>query len=360
VAEPATGLRRAASSVRRVNHLRLTGEVLRDVEAVEAWLAADAPGPAVVSTSGSSGTPKQVLLSRDAVLASASASAARIGGSGRWLLALPSSYVAGLNVVVRSLAAGHLPVVLGDRTPSAAPLPGGYCSVVPTQLHRWLDSADDRAALAALDAVLVGGGPVDTSLKRRAVEAGVRLVATYGMAETCGGCVYDGLPLDGVGLALASDGRVRLTGPVLFDGYLDDPAATAEVLVDGWFVTSDAARIDEDGRLQVLGRVDDMVVSGGVNVPSGVVAARLREHPSVAAAAVVGLPDVEWGNRVVAVLALAGPNQAMTLDEARGWVGKRHPRAWAPRDLVVVPSLPMLPNGKVDRIAVRELAEGRR
>ena len=141
--------------------------------------------------------------------------------------------------------------------------------------------------------MLVGGGPVDTSLKRRAAEAGVRLVATYGMAETCGGCVYDGLPLDGVGLALASDGRVRLTGPVLFDGYLDDPAATAEVLVDGWFVTSDAARIDEDGRLQVLGRVDDMVVSGGVNVPSGVVvgpSAQLRPIASTLAVEVLPVP----------------------------------------------------------------------
>jgi len=335
--------------------LRLSGDAERDIDAVAAWLAVDDPGPAVIATSGSSGRPKQVVLSRAAVLASASASAARLGGTGRWLLALPSSYVAGLNVVVRSLVAGHRPVVLGDRTPVDVPLSGGVVSVVPTQLHRWLDSPADREALASFECVLVGGGPVDAALRARARGAGVRLVATYGMAETCGGCVYDGLPLDGVGLALAADGRVRLTGPMLFEGYLDDPEATHEVLVDGWFVTSDAGRIDEDGRLQVLGRVDDMVVSGGVNVPAAAVAARLREHPRVTSAEVVGLPDAEWGNRVVAVVV-----GDLGLDEARDWVGERHPRAWAPRDLLVVPALPMLDNGKVDRLAVRELAGGGR
>jgi O-succinylbenzoic acid--CoA ligase len=335
--------------------LRLTGDAERDVDAVSAWLEADDPGPAVIATSGSSGTPKQVVLSRDAVLASAAASAARLGGSGPWLLALSSSYVAGLNVVVRSLVAGHRPVVLGDRSPRDARVDGGYLSLVPTQLHRWLGDPADADALAAFDSVLVGGGPVDASLKDRARNAGVRLVATYGMAETCGGCVYEGLPLDGVGLALADDGRVRLTGPTLFDGYLDDPAATAEVLVDGWLHTSDAGRLDEDGRLQVLGRVDDMVVSGGVNVPAGAVAARLREHPRVHSAEVVGLVDPEWGNRVVAVVV-----GELTLDEARDWVGEKHPRAWAPREVVVVPTLPMLANGKVDRLAVRELARAAR
>jgi O-succinylbenzoic acid--CoA ligase len=331
--------------------LRPTGDAERDVDLVAAWLDAGDPGPAVVATSGSSGTPKQVVLSRHAVLASAKASASRLGGSGPWVLALPSSYVAGLNVVVRSLVAGHRPVLLGERAPREAGIAEGFLSLVPTQLHRWLDSADDAAALAGLAAVLVGGGPVDTSLKERARDAGIRLVATYGMAETCGGCVYDGLPLDGVGLALATDGRVRLSGPTLFEGYLDDAEATAEVLVDGWFRTSDAGRLDEDGRLQVLGRIDDMVVSGGVNVPAAAVAARLREHPRVRAAEVLGVADLEWGNRVVAVIV-----GDLDVDDARAWVGAKHPRSWAPREVVVVPTLPMLANGKVDRLAVRELA----
>jgi o-succinylbenzoate---CoA ligase len=340
--------------------LRLTGaaplDVERDVDAVAGWLEADEPDPLVIPTSGSSGAPKQVLLGRAAVLASAAASAARLGGTGPWLLALPSTYVAGFNVVVRSLLAGHRPSVLGDRTPAGVPSDGAFVSVVPTQLHRWLDSPDDRAALARCHTVLVGGGPVDASLRRRAEEAGVRAVATYGAAETCGGCVYDGLSLDGVGLALAADGRIRIGGPTLFDGYLDDPAATRTALVDGWFVTSDAGRLDEDGRLRVLGRVDDMVVTGGVNVPAAAVASRLREHPAVTAAEVVGLPDPEWGNRVVAVLTLARPDAALSLDDARDWVAAVHPRAWAPREVRVVPALPMLPNGKVDRLGVRGLA----
>jgi O-succinylbenzoic acid--CoA ligase len=330
-----------------------TGDAARDVDAVETWLADGDPDPLVVATSGSSGAPKRVVLPREAVLASAAVSAARLGGAGPWLLALPSSYVAGLNVVVRSLVAGHRPLVLGDRTPAQVAADGAFLSVVPTQLHRWLDSADDAAALARLHTVLVGGGPVDPALRSRAADAGVRVVATYGSAETCGGCVYDGLPLDGVGLALAADGRVRISGPTLFSGYLDDEEATRAALVDGWFVTSDAGRLDEDGRLSVLGRVDDMVVSGGVNVPAAAVAARLREHPAVTAAEVVGVPDAEWGNRVVAVV-----EGALSLADARDWVAVRHPRAWAPREVVVVPTLPMLANGKVDRLAVRDLAGG--
>jgi o-succinylbenzoate---CoA ligase len=336
--------------------LRLTGDADRDVDAVARWLESDETGPLVISTSGSSGAPKQVLLGRAAALASAGASSARLGATGQWLLALPSSYVAGFNVVVRSLLAGHRPAVLGDRTPAEVVTDGAFVSVVPTQLHRWLDSPDDRAALARCHTVLVGGGPVDASLRARAEEAGVRAVATYGSAETCGGCVYDGLPLDGVGLALAADGRIRIGGPTLFDGYLEDPAATRTALVDGWFVTSDAGRLDEDGRLRVLGRVDDMVVSGGVNVPAAAVAARLREHPAVSAAEVVGLPDAEWGNRVVAVLTLVEPVETLSLEAARDWVAAVHPRAWAPREVLVVPALPMLANGKVDRLAVRDLA----
>lgn len=322
--------------------------MIDEVRALDAWLAADDPDPWVVETSGSTGTPKRVLLSRAAVLASVHASARRLGGSGRWLLALPPTYVAGLQVICRSLVAGHEPVVLGDDFAAAA-RDADYVSLVPTQLHRLLDT--DADALRSFRTVLLGGGPVDARLRERAAEAGVRVVATYGSAETAGGCVYDGLPLDGVGVAVGDDGRVRLGGPVLFDGYDGDPARTAEVLVDGWFLTSDAGRLDEDGRLHVLGRLDDMVVSGGVNVPAAAVAARLREHPAVRAAEVLGVPDEEWGNRVVAfVVGDLGP------DEARDWVGGAHPRSWAPRQLVRLDAIPMLANGKPDRLALQGLA----
>ena len=326
----------------------MTGEPADVVATVRGWLDAEAPPPLVVETSGSTGRPKRVLLSREAVLASVAVTARRLGSEGRWALRLPASYVAGLQVITRSLVAGHDPVLdgWGEAT---------HTSLVPTQLHRMLDDPAETARLAAMEVVLLGGGPVDPRLRRRAEDAGVRVVATYGMAETCGGCVYDGLALDGVAVALGADGRIRLGGPVLFSGYDGDPAATAEVLVDGWFLTSDAGRLDEDGRLQVLGRLDDVVVSGGVNVPTPAVAARLREHPGVADAAVVGVPDDEWGTRVVAFVVPTGSTD-LDLNDARDWVAECHPRSWAPRELVVVDDLPLLPNGKLDRLALRERA----
>jgi O-succinylbenzoic acid--CoA ligase len=323
------------------------------VDAVDVWLASPGePEPVVVETSGSTGRPKQVALSRRAVLASVAASASRLGGSGRWVLALPLSYVAGLQVACRSLVAGHRPVLLDDHPSLAAAISaaGGaaYVSLVATQLHRALASSEDTAALASCAAVLVGGGPVDRALREHAGAAGIRVVATYGSAETAGGCVYDGLPLDGVAVAVGADGRIRIGGTTLFDEYVGDPALTAEVLVDGWFLTADAGRFDEDGRLQVLGRMDDVAISGGLKVPTGIVAARLREHPAVTAVDVGRVPDDEWGERVVAWVV-----GDLSLDEARDWVALVHPRAWAPRELRVLDALPMLPNGKVDRVALR-------
>jgi O-succinylbenzoic acid--CoA ligase len=338
-----------------------TGGAAEVIAAADRWLAAPGePDPWVVETSGSTGRPKRVVLSRRAVLASAAASASRLGAAGPWLLAVPASYVAGLNVVVRSLVAGHVPVTAEDHESFEGAVdavgPGGFVSLVPTQLHRLLDTS--AAALAQFHTVLLGGGPIDPALRARAAEAGVNVVATYGSAETCGGCVYDGLPLDGVGVALgaAADqpGRVRLSGPVLFDGYLDDPELTASVLHDGWFLTSDAGRLDEDGRLHLLGRIDDVVVTGGVNVPAPAVAARLRAHPAVSAAEVLGVPDEEWGSRLVAFVASPGPPVALA--ELRDWVAEERPRSWAPRQLVILDEIPMLPNGKPDRLRLRELA----
>jgi O-succinylbenzoic acid--CoA ligase len=208
-----------------------------------------------------------------------------------------------------------------------------------------------------MQAVLLGGGPIDPALRRRAEEADVRVVATYGSAETAGGCVYDGYALDGVAVAIDAGGRIRIAGPTIFERYDGDPLGTAEVLVDGWFLTSDAGRLDEDGRLHVLGRIDDIVVSGGVNVPAPAVAARLREHPDVVAAEVLGVPDEEWGNRLVAFVAgVSTGSTTELLDELRAWVGETHPRSWAPRQLVVLDEIPLLPNGKPDRIRLRGLA----
>lgn len=335
------------------------GSTEQVVAALTAWLNGGDDEPLVVETSGSTGAPKRVVLSRRAVLASVRATARRLGGEGRWLLTLPAAYVAGVQVICRSVHGGEPPVLAEHYGSFADAVDAGrpaYTSLVPTQLHRILDAADagdpaDLDALRSLRTVLLGGGPIDPALRRRAGDAGIVIVATYGSAETAGGCVYDGLALDGVGLATEVDGRLRISGPMLFDGYDGDPALTAQVLTDGWFRTQDAARIDEDGRLRVLGRIDDMVITGGVNVPAPVVAARLREHPEVAQAEVLGVPDPEWGHRLVAFVV-----GRVDLAEARAWVAEIHPRSWAPRQLVALDALPMLANGKPDRVALAALA----
>lgn len=334
--------------------------LLRDWQAVEAE-----PPPVIIETSGSTGAPKRVVLSRRAMRASASATEARLGGPGQWLLNLPATYVAGVQVLFRSVLAGTTPVLLDEHADfmSAARAMDGarrYVSLVPTQLTRMLASPRDVEALWSFDTVLVGGAPVESSLRKRAADAGVHVVATYGMSETCGGCVYDGVPLDGVAVTVGTDGRVRIAGPVLFEGYDGREDLTSEAVRDGWFLTSDLGRLDDDGRLEVLGRIDDVIVSGGVKVPAPAVARRLREHPRVDAAEVLGVADPEWGQRVVAVVvsqAGVAVRNVPPLDDLRNWVSQTLPRTWAPRQLFRVDEMPLLPNGKVDRVALQRAVD---
>jgi O-succinylbenzoic acid--CoA ligase len=321
----------------------------------------------VAPTSGSTGTPRLAMLTADALAASASATADLLGGAGGYALALPSSYVAGLMVLVRSVLGGHDPVAVdlsAGFTPDAfadavatllrrddAPR---YTSLVPTQLSRLLDAGGSAtAALVALDAVLLGGAAAPPALLQRARAAGVSVVTTYGMTETCGGCVYDGVPLPGTRVAV-DDGRVRLTGPTLFSGYRGRPDLSAQALVDGWFVTSDLGRLDAAGRLEVLGRADDVIVTGGVKVSPTPVELALASHPAVAEVVVVGRPDPGWGERVVAVVAPA-PGEEPDLAGLREHARLALDAAWLPRDLVVVDAVPHLPSGKPDRPAVRTL-----
>ncbi|MEP6816344.1 MAG: AMP-binding protein [Marmoricola sp.] len=322
----------------------VSGTVADIVGLLSSWLAADDPAPLLIETSGSTGRPKRVALARAAVLASAQATHDQLGGPGRWTLLLPPSYVAGVQVIVRSLLAGAPPALELTATTERS-----FVSLVPTQLRRLLAEPASAALLACYETVLVGGASFDPELRGAAEAAGVHVVASYGMSETCGGCVYDGRPLDGVTVRIGADGLVRLGGPTLFDGYEDDPELTASVTDGNWFVTSDLGAIDHDGRLRVLGRADDVVNTGGVKVPAAVVATRLREHPSVSAAEVVGVSDGEWGQRLVAVVV-----GRVSLDELRDWVAVRHPRSWAPREIVAVDEIPLLGNGKVDRLALRE------
>ena len=305
----------------------------------------------VLATSGSTGDPKAVLLSAAALRASATATLDRLGGPGQWLLAMPPYFVGGLQVLTRSVVAGIDPVVVADGNFAGAAArmtaERRYTAIVPTQLRRLLDTAaeSDLDALRGFDAVLVGAAATPPELLARAGRAGVRVVTTYGMTETGGGCVYDGVPLDGVEVTL-DDGRVVIGGPTLFDGYRLRPDDTAAVLRDGRFVTQDTGRL-VDGRLEITGRIDDVVISGGVNVSLPAVQTRVLDHPAVADAVVLGVPDDEWGSRVVAFVV-----GAVEFAELRDFVAETLPRTWAPRDVVVLDALPMLGSGKVDRQAL--------
>ncbi|WP_091446742.1 o-succinylbenzoate--CoA ligase [Geodermatophilus poikilotrophus] len=316
----------------------------------------------VVVTSGSTGGGRGVLLPAAAVRASGEATLRRLGGPGAWLLALPVSAIAGLQVLCRSILGGTDPTVLASGEPLAAAvarMPAGrrYTALVPTQLRRYLDA--EPAALRAFDAVLVGGAATDAGLLAGARDAGVAVVTTYGMTETAGGCVYDGEPLDGVRVRVADGGDaagpggvgIELAGPVLATGYRLDPGGTAAAFAGGWFRTRDAGALDDAGRLAVHGRLDDVVVTGGVNVAPQAVEAVLRQHPDVADAVVFGRPDDEWGQRVVAAVVPA-PGAEPDLAALRRWVTARLGGPAAPRELHRIAAVPALHTGKPDRRGV--------
>ncbi|RKS69175.1 O-succinylbenzoic acid--CoA ligase [Motilibacter peucedani] len=316
----------------------------------------------VVTTSGSTGEPKGVLLPASALRASAAATETRLGGPAQWLLALDPGHVAGLQVVLRSLLAGTEPVQLDPDAPfdpeafarAAAELDPGvrHCtSLVPTQLRRVVEAKGPALdALTAFDAVLVGGAATPAPLLEQAKAAGVRVVTTYGMSETCGGCVYDGRALDGVDARLQPDGRVVLAGAVVAAGYRLRPDLTAEAFPGGAFRTSDLGALDADGTLRVLGRVDDVVVTGGANVALPAVEAVALRDPRVREAAAFGRPDPEWGTRVeLAVVSAGTPPTLLELGPA---IGEALGRAAVPKRLHVLPALPLLPSGKLDRAAL--------
>lgn len=333
---------------------------------------------AVVTTSGSTGTPRAVLLDAATLTASAAATHDRLGGPGRWALALPVQHVAGLQVLVRSVLAGVEPVLADPRDIASVALAareGGarYAALVPTQLHRAVAAAGDRlpaelAPLTDLEAILVGGAATPPALLTRGRALGLRLVTTYGSTETSGGCVYDGVPLAGVHVAL-DDGVIRLAGPTLARGYLGDDGDVVDgvdsrdrtggfVELDGrrWFRTADLGRWDASGRLEVLGRRDDMLVVGGHNVAPAAVEHVLTALPEIGEACVVGLPDERWGQVPVA-LVVPGAGTP-DLERARAAVVRTLGSAAAPRRLVEVAALPRRGPGKVDRAAAARLARG--
>ncbi|QIS16039.1 o-succinylbenzoate--CoA ligase [Nocardia arthritidis] len=314
----------------------------------------------VVTTSGTTGVPKGALLSAAALRASGNATHDRLGGPGSWLLALPTHHIAGLQVLLRSILAGTEPTVLdvsGGFLPEAlAGVISGmrgerrYTSLVPTQLIKALDAPIATKALTELDAVIVGGAATPLPVYERALDAGINVVRTYGMSETCGGCVYDGVPLDGVQVRV-NDGRVLLGGTVLASGYRGQPdhPAFAE---PGWFRTDDAGTFD-DGKLTVTGRLDEAIMTGGLLVIPQVVEAVLSTHPAITECVVLGVPDERLGQRV-AVAVVPTRDAVPTLDELREHVMRELDPIAAPRELTLIEEIPLRGPGKPDRARLRE------
>lgn len=420
----------------------------------------------VLRTSGSTtGTGKLVGVSMDALVASARATHKRLGGPGIWVLALPAYHAAGVQVLVRAAVAGthvfnaykeggfdpqHLAQVIDAACVAAADCDAGssfdddavsscaggvggeaegalaaddsgracpvYTSLVPTQLRRALDDEQLRGALARLDAVLIGGAAADAQLLEQAKAAGIRVVTTYGMSETCGGCVYDGQPLPGVSMDVdQATGAIWLSGPMLATGYLGDEertrrcfvsrpqagvgasgvggtasaAESAEAGAGGasteagatrpgaetwpgagsdagageparrWFITSDRGHI-VDGRLQVLGRLDDVIISGGIKVEPGPIEALLALNPLVSECAVVGLPDLQWGQVVTAVVVpasmpgLGRVDEGAILAQIRVYLEQKLSGAQCPKQVLLADALPYKGIGKVDRRALAQ------
>ena len=321
----------------------------------------------VAATSGSTGTPRGVLITRANLRAAVEASWAHIPGlqACDWVLPLPVTSIGGFGALVRAHLAGtalHVLPSIGGAAPFHAvdllelPVKEPFAiSLVPTQIADILASPRATAWLARATAVLVGAAATPDDLAQRARDAGIALFTTYGMTETTGGCVYDGIPLPGVTIELDDDGVVSIIGPQVAAGYRGLPAETAAAFSGSGaqrrFRTADHGEW-RDGRLVITGRIDDVVTVHGVNVALGAVEALVRSEFGVREAAVVAVPDPRQGHRLIAYVVMADraglPAIAPLVAERLGAVARP--------DVVEVERLPYLPNGKIDRLALRTAA----
>lgn len=322
----------------------------------------------VVSTSGSTGQPKQTMLTIDSLAASSMATAMKLKGEGQWLCTLPVHHIAGLQVLIRSLYAGTKPTVMDPAsgfdteafTSAAQEMTDHhrYVSLVPTQLHRLLNSPDPNtmSVLRRFNAILLGGGPSNPDLLGTAASEGLKIFTTYGMSETCGGCVYNGKPLPGVQIKL-DDGRIHLGGEVVASGYLNQPELnTQHFVVDGetrWYVTDDLGEFDDNGALRVTGRIDDVVISGGLKISAASVRRAIESVEGVQSAFVTGLESAEWGH-VLAAAVVGAPESRQPLADA---VRRDVAAEAVPKVVKFVPELPMLATGKPDRRQLTRLLE---
>lgn len=355
------------------------------------WRGADRAPALVLFTSGSTGTAKAVALSAEALTTSARATERSLAGPGDWHLSLPINHIAGFQVELRARLAGREPI----RTTSATFTAGAfadeaqrlferagerpsYTSLVPTQLHRIL--ADDRATRAAakFDAILLGGSAISPSLIERADVRGLHIVRTYGMSETAGGCVYNGIPFDGVEITITESSTINLRGRVIADSYVeitaeghivpvDNPSLTSDDDGARTMHTSDLGRLD-DGVLTVLGRADDIIVSGGTNVSPHALETGLLptwQHHGIAEVLVTWVPDEEWGKLLVALVriderapAAVAATMGSPREFARSLGGLDHGMHGhlLPRLVFCVPGIPSRSIGKPDRQAAARLA----
>lgn len=306
----------------------------------------------VVATSGTGGTPKLVEHTRNAVAAAVEGSRRILGGEDDdpWVACLSPAHVGGLLVFLRGALLGA-PIAVVDRFDPArlvaeAP-PGAGVALVPAMLRRLIEVGADLSRFGVL---LLGGGDVPPELRSAAESHGGRVVSTYGLTESCGGVVYDGVPFEGTRVRIGGDDRIELRGPTIMEGYRHDPAATgATFTVDGWFLTADAGALDDDGRLHVSGRLDEAIRTGAETVWPDEVERALQQHPKVADVAIAGRPHPEWGQQVVAFVVPATIDDPPTLDELRDHASERVARHKTPRELVLVADLPRTGSGKIRR-----------
>lgn len=323
----------------------------------------------VVSTSGSTGSPRGVLLTAGNLAPGTRAANGPNPESVQWVCALPVTSIGGLNVLVRSLSTGREPIVMesiGGGRPFSAPdfahavakAHAHACdirtSLVPAQLAKLLTDDASIDALRACSFILIGGAAVRPSLRHAAAELGIGISTSYGATETAGGCVIDGMPIPGTTVTL-HDSRILIRGDVVAHGYRCDPESSALSFREGGFLSSDFGDMDADGRLQVLGRVDDIVVINGVNVSPMAVEQVIADLPDVASAAVVAMADVESEPALIAFVQVRD-SASMIPDAVAEAVALRLGRVAIPRRIVLVDSLPFLPHGKVDRRALLERA----
>ena len=300
----------------------------------------------VVSTSGSTGAPKAVAISSAALIASTNASHKYLGATpgDSWSLLLPTTHIAGLNVLIRATALGSRVI---DNRNNDNYIDADFVSIVPTQLYKALTSdAKLLEHLTAAEAVLVGGAALSEKIKKEAASKHVKIITTYGMTEMSGGCVYNQKPLDGVEVKISNQGLIRLSGPMIASGYLNDDGKISDEFKSGWFESSDLGEF-KNGVLRILGRSDEVIISGGEKISLVEVEEMIKTILPGVEVITFAMADDKWGDK----LCLASTS-VINQDELRIKMGNLA----TPKELFVFESIPKTSIGKPDRRLAAQIA----